>query len=164
MREIAHEFRKFIARGSVVDMAVGIIVGGAFGALVKSLVSDVVMPPIGLLLGGVDFADFFLILKAGEPAGPYATLAAAQAAGAVVVAWGMFVNTLISFLIVAMAVFLLVRGVNRIHERLAREASEVPPAPPQPTCPWCRQSVHPEASRCPHCTSNLETATGEAGA
>jgi large conductance mechanosensitive channel len=120
------EFKEFAMKGNVLDMAVGIIIGGAFGTIVKSLVSDVIMPPIGLLLGGIDFSDLFVTLKAGAPAGPYATLAAAQAAGAVTINIGLFINSVISFLIVAWAVFLLVKGFNAAR----RKEEEAPPAPP----------------------------------
>ncbi len=123
------EFKEFAIKGNVLDMAVGIIIGAAFGTIVQSLVNDVIMPPIGLLLGGVDFTDFFLTLRAGTVPGPYATLAAAQEAGAVTVNYGVFVNALISFLIVAFAVFLVVRSFNK----LKREAEETPAAPPTPS-------------------------------
>jgi large conductance mechanosensitive channel len=107
------EFKTFAMRGNVVDMAVGIIIGGAFGTIVKSLVADIIMPPIGLMLGGVDFSDFFVILKEGATAGPYATLLIAQEAGAVTIGYGVFINAVISFLIVAFAVFLLVKKFKR---------------------------------------------------
>ena len=109
------EFKEFAMRGNVVDMAVGIIIGGAFGTIVKSLVADVLMPPLGLLLGGVDFSNFFVVLKQGATAGPYAALAEAQAAGAVTINYGVFINTVISFIIVAFAIFLLIRGINRMR-------------------------------------------------
>ena len=118
------EFKKFAMRGNVVDMAVGIIIGGAFGTIVKSLVADVIMPPVGLLLGGVDFSDLFITLKEGTAAGPYATLAIAQEAGAVTISYGIFINAIISFLIVAFAVFLLIRGINKM------QAEEEPAAEP----------------------------------
>jgi large conductance mechanosensitive channel len=124
------EFKEFAMKGNVLDMAVGIIIGGAFGTIVKSLVSDVLMPPIGLLLGGIDFSDLFVTLKAGTPAGPYATLAAAQGAGAVTINTGLFINSVISFLIVAWAVFLLVKGFNAAR-RKEEEAPAAPPEPPQ---------------------------------
>ena len=124
------EFREFAMRGNVVDMAVGIIIGGAFGTIVKSLVADVLMPPIGLLLGGVDFGELFVVLKQGTAAGPYATLAAAQEAGAVTVNYGLFINAVISFLIVAWAVFLLVKGFNAA-KRKQEEAPAAPAAPPR---------------------------------
>lgn len=120
------EFKEFAVKGNVVDMAVGIIIGGAFGTIVKSLVSDVIMPPIGLALGGVDFADLFVTLKDGaNAAGPYATLPDAQAAGAVTINYGMFFNNVISFVIVAFAVFMLVKSINKLKR-------EEPPAPTPP--------------------------------
>lgn len=120
------EFKKFALKGNVLDMAVGIIIGAAFGTIVRSLVDDLLMPPIGLLLGGVDFTDLFVVLSQGEGAGPYATLAAAREAGAVTLNYGVFINALISFLIVAWAVFLVVRGFNRLRG----EEEEVEEAPP----------------------------------
>ena len=120
------EFKEFAMRGNVVDMAVGIVIGGAFGTIVKSLVDDVLMPPIGLLLGGVDFADFFLTLK-GQSA---ATLEAAKEAGAVTLNWGLFINSVISFVIVAFALFLLIKGMNNLR-RKEEEAPAEPPAPPR---------------------------------
>jgi large conductance mechanosensitive channel len=146
------EFREFAMRGNVVDMGVGIIIGAAFGAIVNSLVSDVIMPPIGMLLGNVDFTNLFITLQEGEIAGPYAALADAQAAGAVTVNYGLFINTIISFLIVAFAVFLLIRGVNRLQ----REEQEAPTEPTSKECPFCKSEIHIDASRCPHCTSQLE--------
>ena len=126
------EFKDFAVKGNVVDMAVGIIIGGAFGTIVKSLVDDVIMPPIGLLLGGVDFSDLFITLAQGTVAGPYATLAAAKEAGAVTINYGVFINALISFLIVAFAVFMVVRSFNRLKKK--EEAVEaVPPPPPPPS-------------------------------
>jgi large conductance mechanosensitive channel len=123
-----NEFKKFAMRGNVVDMAVGIILGGAFGLIAKTLVSDVLMPPIGLLLGGVDFSNVFSVLKAGaEAAGPYATLADAQAAGAVTINWGVFLNTVINFLIVAFAIFMVIRGINRLQT----QETEKPKPPPK---------------------------------
>jgi large conductance mechanosensitive channel len=146
------EFKEFAMRGNVVDMAVGIIIGGAFGTIVKSLVSDVMMPPIGLLLGGVDFSDLFVTLKQGATAGPYATLAAAQAAGAVTISYGLFINAVISFLIVAFAVFLLIKGINK----LKREKEAPAAAPTTKECPYCYSTIVLKATRCPHCTSALE--------
>jgi large conductance mechanosensitive channel len=148
------EFKKFAMRGNVVDMAVGIIIGGAFGTIVKSLVADVLLPPIGLLLGGVDFADFFIILKAGETAGPHATLAAAQEADAVVISYGVFINAVVSFLIVGFVVFLLIRGINRLQEE-----KEAPPEEPTTReCPYCASTISIKATRCPNCTSELAAA------
>jgi len=147
------EFKEFAVRGNVIDMAVGIIIGVAFGTIVKSLVSDIIMPPIGLLLGNVDFANLFAVLKDGTVPGPYATLADAQKASAVTVNYGVFVNTLISFIIVAFAVFLLIRQINRLKRK-----EEAPPAEPTAKdCPYCLLSIPLKATRCPHCTSELES-------
>jgi len=145
------EFKKFAMRGNVVDMAVGIIIGGAFGTIVKSLVSDVIMPPVGLLLGGVDFADWFITLKEGATAGPYATVAAAKEAGAVTLNAGLFINSMISFLIVAFAVFLLIKGMNSLQ----KEAEEPEAEPTEKDCPHCLTAIPIKATRCPHCTSEL---------
>jgi len=145
------EFREFAMRGNVVDMAVGIIIGGAFGTIVKSLVSDVIMPPIGLLLGGVDFSNFFFVLKDGASAGPYADLASAKEAGAVIVSYGLFLNAVISFLIVAFAVFLLIKSINRMKRQ-----EEAPPAEPTTKpCPKCFTEIPIQATRCPNCTSDI---------
>jgi large conductance mechanosensitive channel len=145
------EFKEFAMRGNVVDMAVGIIIGGAFGTIVKSLVDDVLMPPIGLLLGGVDFSNFFVVLKDGASSGPYASLSDAQAAGAVSINYGLFVNGVISFLIVAFAVFLLIRAINAM--RREEEAAEAPATTKE--CQYCASSIPIKASRCPQCTSEL---------
>lgn len=149
---VVKEFREFAMRGNVVDMAVGIIIGAAFGAIVKSLVSDIIMPPIGLILGNVDFSNLFLVLKDGAaPAGPYASLADAQKAGAVTINYGLFLNSVVSFLIVAFAVFLLVRGLNRLKRQ--EEA-----APTTKECPHCLSKVPVKAVRCAYCTSDLKAA------
>ncbi|MDY7076864.1 MAG: large conductance mechanosensitive channel protein MscL [Chloroflexota bacterium] len=148
------EFKEFALRGNVVDMAVGIIVGAAFGTIVKSLVDDVIMPPVGLLLGGVDFANFFALLKAGSPSGPYASLADAQAAGAVTINYGVFINNIISFLVVGFVMFLLVRSINELQK-----AEEAEPAKPNTKeCPYCLSTIPIEATRCAHCTSELPAA------
>lgn len=149
---IMREFKGFAMRGNVVDMAVGIIIGGAFGTIAKSLVADVLMPPIGLLVGGVDFSELFIVLKEGATPGPYQTLAAANSAGAVTISYGLFVNSVISFLIVAFAVFLLVKGINNME----REKQEVPKTEPaNKSCPVCFTSIPVKARRCPNCTSEL---------
>ena len=145
------EFKKFAMRGNVVDMAVGIIIGGAFGTIVKSLVDDVIMPPIGLLLGGVDFSDLFITLKEGATAGPYATDEAAKEAGAVTLNAGLFINSVISFTIVAFAVFLLIKGMNSLQKK----EEEAPAEPTEKECPHCFTSIPIKATRCPHCTSEL---------
>jgi large conductance mechanosensitive channel len=145
-----NDFKAFIMRGNVLDLAVGVIIGAAFGTVVKSLVDDVIMPPIGLAIGGVDFSNLFVVLKEGAAAaGPYASLAEAKAAGAVTMNYGTFINTIITFLIVALAVFMLVRVVTRLHRRPA------PPPPDTKSCPQCATAIPLAAKRCPNCTSQL---------
>jgi large conductance mechanosensitive channel len=147
------EFKEFAMRGNVVDMAVGIIIGASFGGIISSLVADVIMPPIGLVLGNVDFANLFITLKEGaKVAGPYASLAAAKTAGAVTVNVGLFINTVISFLIVAFAMFLVIRGMNKMK----KEAPAPPAAPTTKDCPFCFTAIPIKAVRCPNCTSQLQ--------
>ena len=149
------DFKEFAMRGSVVDMAIGIVIGAAFGTIVKSFVDDVLMPPIGLLLGNVDFNNLFIMLKEGtKAAGPYASLAAAKAAGAVTLNWGTFINTIISFIIIAFAVFLVIKGINRMK----REKGSPPAEVTTKDCPFCFTTIPIQASRCPHCTSQLTAA------
>jgi large conductance mechanosensitive channel len=148
------DFKEFALRGNVVDMAVGIIIGAAFGTVVKSLVSDVLMPPIGLLMGNVDFSNLFLTLKAGDPAGPYVTLAEAQEAGAVVMSWGVFVDNIVAFLIVALAMFFVVRAMVT----MLRKEEAPAPAPTTKDCPQCLMSIPIKATRCGHCTSTIAVA------
>jgi large conductance mechanosensitive channel len=145
------EFKAFALQGNVVDMAVGIIIGAAFGVIVSSLVDDIIMPPIGLLLGGVDFSNLYILLQDGTPAGPYASLVDAQAAGAVTINYGLFINNLISFLIVALVVFLLIRAFNRLREQEEPVAEE----PTTQECPYCLSTIALGATRCAHCTSQL---------
>ena len=141
-------------RGNVVDMAVGIIIGAAFGAIVKSFVADVLMPPIGLLLGNVDFSNLFAVLKQGSTPGPYASLDAAKEAGAVAISYGMFINTIINFLIVAFAIFLFIKSVNKMKRK-----EEAPPAEPTTKeCPQCLSTIPIKATRCAHCTIELKDA------
>jgi large conductance mechanosensitive channel len=146
------EFKEFAMRGNVIDMAVGIVIGAAFGTIVKSLVSDIIMPPIGLLLGKVDFSNLFAVLKQGEAvAGPYASLVDAQAAGAVTINYGVFIDTVISFIVIAFAIFMVIRGMNKLKKK-----EEAPPAEPTTKdCPYCLTSIPIKATRCPHCTSEL---------
>lgn len=139
------EFKQFVMRGNVLDLAVGIIIGGAFGKIVSSLVDDIIMPPIGLLLGKVDFTNLFLALDGKV----YASLAAAKEAGAPTWNYGLFINTLINFLIVAFAIFLLIKQVNRLQK------PEAPKAADTKNCPFCQTEIPIKASRCPHCTSQL---------
>jgi len=145
------EFKEFAMRGNVVDMAVGIIIGAAFGTIVKSVVDDVIMPPIGLLFGNVDFSNLFITLKQGAAAGPYGTLELAKKAGAVTLNYGAFINTIISFLIVAFSVFLLVKGMNK----LKRQQEAPPAAPKTKDCPHCLSTIPIKATKCAHCTSQL---------
>jgi large conductance mechanosensitive channel len=147
-----HEFKKFVMRGNVIDMAVGIVIGVAFAAIVNSFVNDILMPPIGLLLGSVDFSDMFLLLQQGDPAGPYTSLADAQAAGAVTLNYGLFINALISFVIIAFAIFMLIRVINKYH----REEEKPEPGPTTKDCPYCFTNIPISAKRCPNCTSHLE--------
>ena len=149
------EFREFAVKGNVVDMAVGIIIGAAFGTIVKSLVADIIMPPIGLLLGNVDFTNLFTVLKEGTTPGPYASLAEAKEAAAVSINYGVFFLTIISFLIIAFCVFLLVRQINALKRE---EAAAPPPEPTTKDCPYCFTSIAIKATRCPNCTSNLAAA------
>ncbi len=145
------EFKEFAMRGNVVDMAVGIIIGAAFGGIVKSLVADLIMPPIGLLLGGVDFSDIFVNLSGGE----YASLAAAQEAGAATLNVGVFINTVLNFIIVAFAIFILIRAINQMKRK---EEPEPEPEPTTKDCAFCCSAIPIKATRCGHCTSELGTA------
>ena len=146
------EFKEFAMKGNVIDMAVGIIIGAAFGTIVNSLVQDVIMPPIGLLLGNVDFTNIFAVLKEGKVAGPYASIAAAKSAGAVTINFGVFINTIISFILIAFAVFLLVRTINKLR----REEEAPPPIPITKECTYCLTNIPIKATRCPNCTSELK--------
>lgn len=142
-KSLLNEFKKFAMRGNVIDMAVGIIIGAAFGKIVDSLVKDVLMPPIGLLLGKVDFSDLKLVLTSGE--------------NPVSINYGLFINALISFLIVAFAVFILIKAINKLQERMTKEEAEEKAAEPTTkTCPYCCTEIPLKACRCPHCTSELK--------
>jgi large conductance mechanosensitive channel len=140
------EFRDFIARGNVVDLAVGVVIGVAFGAIVTSLVNDIIMPPIGMLLHGINFKDLFFSLNGTS----YPSLAAAQAAGAPTINYGNFINNIINFLIIALVIFMLVKGINRL-KRPAPAAS-----PTTKECPYCHTTIPIKATRCPNCTSELK--------
>ncbi len=145
------EFKDFIMRGNVLDLAVAVVIGGAFGKIVTSFVNDILMPPIGLLLGKVDFSNLYINLSGGQ----YASLAEAQAAGAATLNYGLFINAVVNFLIIAFAVFLVVRAANQMQRR--KEAAPAPPpAPTTKTCPFCYTEIPIKATRCPHCTSQLE--------
>ncbi|MGH8280103.1 MAG: large conductance mechanosensitive channel protein MscL [Gammaproteobacteria bacterium] len=146
------DFRAFVMRGNVIDMAVGIVIGTAFGAIVKSLVDDVIMPPVGLALGNVDFSNFFVVLKDGAKAAPpYTTLAQAQAAGAVTLSYGAFINTIITFILIAIAMFLVIKVMMGAENRLKKPAA----APTTKECPKCFSTISIKATRCPNCTSDL---------
>ncbi len=148
------EFKEFALKGNVVDMAVGIILGVAFGTIVKSLVDDLLMPGIGILLGSADFSNLFLVIKEGATPGPFTTLADAQKAGAVTINYGLFINTIVNFLIVAFALFLVIRNINQL-----RRMTEKPPVEEAPTtkdCPYCLSTIPLKATRCPNCTSELK--------
>jgi len=147
------DFKAFITRGNVVDMAVGIIIGAAFGGIVNSLVKDVLMPPIGLALGKIDFSNLAVVMKQGSPAGPYATLADAQAAGAVTLNYGLFINTIIGFLIIALVVFFFI--IKPIARMQAPKKAAEPAAPATKECPFCYTAIAIKATRCPNCTSQL---------
>jgi len=146
------EFKEFAMRGNVVDMAVGIIIGAAFGGIVNSLVSDVIMPPIGLLLGNVDFSNLYIILREGATAGPFASLVEAKKAGAVTISYGAFINTIINFLILAFVIFLFIRNINK----LKRKEVAAPAVPTTKECTYCFSTIPIKATRCPHCTSELK--------
>ena len=141
------DFKKFAMRGNVVDLAVGVIIGGAFGKIVSSLVSNVVMPPLGMLMGKVDFTNLFISLNGQD----YATLDAAKKAGAPVIAYGSFLNAVLDFVILAFVVFCMIRQINKL-------TPEKPPAPDPRKCPYCKSAIADDATRCPHCTSQLEEA------
>lgn len=154
--KLLQEFKTFAVRGNVIDLAVGVIVGSAFGKIVTSVVEDVVMPPIGLLLGGVNFVDLFFTLDGSE----HASLADARTAAAPVIAYGSFLNTVINFLIIAFCIFLFVKGINSLR----RKKEEAPAAPTEKECPYCLKKVPLKATRCAHCTSHLTEAADEARA
>ena len=144
------DFKAFIMRGNVMDLAVAVVIGAAFGAIVKSLVDDIIMPPIGLALGQIDFSNLFVLLKAGDKAPPpYPTVAQAHDAGAVTLNYGAFINTIIAFLIVALAVFVIVRMVSKLY------AKPAPAAPNTKPCPRCTLPIPLAATRCPNCTADV---------
>ena len=152
---MGRDFKEFILRGNVVDLAVGVIIGAAFGTIVTSLVNDLIMPPIGLLLGNVDFTNLFVVLKEGTKAAPpYANLADAQAAGAVTLNYGMFITRVVSFLILAFCVFMMVRAIARLKRKEEAPAA----APSTRACPYCATDIPLKATRCPNCTSELKAA------
>ncbi len=159
IKNFINEFKKFALRGNVIDMAVGIIIGASFSKIVDSLVKDIIMPPLGLLLGKVDFTNLFLVLNDGVTEGPYASLEAAQSAGAITLNIGLFINTLLSFVIVAFAIFLLIKSINTLQDKVLaaeKRAADKEEAATTKTCPYCCSDIPLQATRCPHCTSKLK--------
>lgn len=155
MKKFIDEFKEFITKGNAIDLAVGVIIGGAFGSIVNSLVADVIMPPIGMLLSNVDFTNLYFQLNKAAVSLPVGTpLAAAQEQGAVVIAYGSFLTTIINFLIVAFFIFLLVKGINKLRELNKKEEEETTPT--TKVCHFCKTDIPLEATRCPNCTSQLD--------
>ena len=151
-----NEFKKFIMRGNILDMSVGIIIGAAFSKIADSLVNDILMPPIGLLLKGIDFSNIFFVIKKGvENEGPYRSLEAAKSAGAVVISYGVFINTLITFFITAVAIFLVIKAFNKMENSFVKKAKEEKEVT-EKTCHYCFSTVNIKAVKCPHCTSDLD--------
>ena len=148
------EFTEFLKRGNLVDMAIGIAVGTAFATIATSFVDDIIMPPVGMMLGNVEFDDLFLLLREGTPAGPYPTLEAAREAGAVAIAYGNFVNNVLAFIVIAAVFFMILRSLNRLR----REEPGQPAERRTKTCPYCVTTIPSQATRCPACTSQLMTA------
>lgn len=151
MRKILDEFKTFIMRGNVMDLAVGVIIGGAFQAIINSLVNDILMPVISLITGGIDFTNMFIQLSGDTK---FTTLAAAQEAGVAVFGYGSFLTALLNFLIMAFVIFMLVKGINTFNEKFAPKKEEE--APTTKKCPYCQSEISIEAIRCPHCTSDLK--------
>jgi len=145
------EFKEFISKGNAIDLAVGVVIGAAFGKIVSSLVDDIIMPPVGLVLGKVDFSNLYLLLQEGKVAGPYASLADAKKAGAITINFGLFFNVMISFLIISLAVFLLIKALNRLRRNKEAAATTK-------DCPYCKSKIDLGATRCAFCTSELKTA------
>ena len=158
---IIKDFQKFASRGNLIDLAIGFTVGAAFSTVAKSIVNDLIMPPIGLITGNSDFADKFWLLQAGtDAAPPYATLKDAQEAGAVTLNYGVFINNVVAFLLVAIVMFMIIRVVNSVEDKLEAEldGDKPPEEPDSKKCPYCRETIPYRATRCGHCTSQLESA------
>ena len=160
--KLVEDFKKFALRGNLVDMAIGFTVGAAFTTIARSLVDDIIMPPLGLLIGRADFSDLYVVLRPGDTeAPPYNTLAQAQAAGAVTLNYGLFINAMLTFVLVAIAMFMMIRFVNRLDEQLEQRFGEEKPASDEPAskkCPYCLETIAYKATRCGHCTSDLKNA------
>lgn len=158
MKKFLEEFKAFALKGNVIDLAVGVIIGGAFQSIVKSLIDDLIMPFVGLATGGVNFSDQFAILRLAEGVKvgtTYPSLAAAKEAGATVFAYGSFITNVINFLIMALIIFLLVKGINTLHGIGKKHEAPAPEVPTIKTCPYCKSEIAINATRCPHCTSEL---------
>ena len=162
MKKLFAEFKEFITRGNVVDLAIGIIIGSAFGAIVTSVVENLLMPPLGLLFGNVDFSDLYIVLRQGTEAMPSgATLQMARDAGAVTLNYGQFLTDLISFLILALGIFLIVKGINSLNTSVKKPDMSKEETPIEKECPHCLKPIPIKASRCPYCTSHLEDTLGD---
>lgn len=146
------EFKKFIMRGNVIDLAVGVIIGGAFQKIVNSLVNDLIMPLISLITGGIDFNSWFVVLGEGE----FATLEEAKAAGAATLNYGSFIGAVIDFLIMALVIFIFIRAINKVSDKLKKEEPVVETAPTTKVCPYCKSEIDINATKCPHCTSDIK--------
>ena len=159
MKKFLNEFKTFALRGNVIDLAVGVIIGGAFQTIVKSMVDDLIMPFVGLATGGINFTDQFVVLRLAEgvEAGTkYASLTAAKEAGATVFAYGSFITAVINFIVMAIVIFLFVKGINNLHKLGKKKEEEAPAAPTTKVCPFCKSEIAIEATRCAHCTSELK--------
>ena len=157
MKKLFEDFKDFIAKGNVIDLAVGVIIGGAFSTIVNSVVDNLMMPPIGLLFGNADFSDLYIVLKQGsEPLPEGATLEMASEVGALTFNYGQFITDVISFLLLALGVFLMVRGIKSIQSKAEKDKEEKPAEPTEKDCPFCKKTIPIEAVRCPYCTSNLD--------
>ena len=158
MKGFLGEFKKFIMRGNVIDLAVGVIIGGAFQAIVNSLVNDIVSPALSLVTKGANFADKFIVLTADEV--NFATVEAAKEAGYATLNYGSFITAIINFLIMALVIFLLVKAINKVAE-IGKKKEEAPAAPTTKTCPYCKSEISIEATKCPHCTSDIPASEEE---
>ncbi|MCB2203013.1 large conductance mechanosensitive channel protein MscL [bacterium] len=162
MKKLLKDFRDFIMRGNVIDLAIGIIIGSAFSTLVNSVVNNLLMPPLGLLIGNVDFKDLFVVLKKGQNALPAdATLQMAQEAGAVTFNYGQFLTDVISFVLLAIGVFLIIKGIKALENGFGKSEEEEKSAPTEKDCPYCHKAIPVEATRCPFCTSQLADSAGK---
>lgn len=157
LRSLAADFRAFLSRGNVIELAIAFMLGAAFGDVVKSMAADLIAPIIGVIFGDLNFVDYFTVLREGKTLGPYATLEAARAAGAVTLNWGQFVTRVISFLIIALVLFFIVRLVSELHRR--QKTADEKAAPTTKDCRFCYSKIPVQATRCPQCTSNIEVGT-----